>query len=247
MKKKLLLLITMITSGCVPYAHQTDLSDCLSIGNYTNKITNEKIINELNSTEINKIQKITPTGNVKFGDGDSTECPVTVTHENGTSEQGFLISRGRWSQQKKIEYKFLSKWDAQQQVEENNAANKIRTEQIESQARARDTESKHDFQSASITAYPFKAEIYCYNKKNFNMYKPADCGISTSGKLGPTNIYDKQALTFDILLPSSFTLKASMAEPNLFMGIKVDIRSRKTNEVVNTRTGSYTDTVFISN
>lgn len=241
--KSVSLLAVMIISGCAPYSYRNELSSCLSVG----KRSNQEIINKTKTNRAVKISNITPIGNTIYGDNDSTQCPVTTTYEDGHSEQGFLISNGRWSQPNNIEYEFLTKWEAHRQAKERKVKQKQNVVKIQNEAVAHDINSAKKFESARVATYPFKAEIYCYNTKSLNIYKPADCGIATSGKLGPTNLFDKQSAVFEILLPPVFSLKASMSEPNLFMGIKVDIRSRKTNEILNTQTGSYINTVSISN
>lgn len=243
--KKALLLFLIVVSGCVPYSERMGISNYLSVKGKTNG----EIINILNKKSDKPIQKITPTGSTRYGSDDQTEAPVIVTYTDGSSASGFLTSTGRGRSSVNFMFTTTEERDNQKQVA-SEEARKAEQERTLNQEKDR-LKFKQKYMSAPIGIYPYLAEVYCYNRKTLNIYKPDACGIGYNflqdTGVGPNNSYDTSIATYNIMLKDHFNLTILMTEPNPFLGIKVDIRSRRTKQVVLTRNGGYIDTISITN
>lgn len=243
MKKIFALIICILVPGCAPYSSRTNISDCLSTGNYSNN----EITNKINNKKSIKIKNIKPVGGIEFEpNGDGTLCQAVATYENDTVSRGFVISNGRWSHPQSINYDFLTETEkfTKENYEATERQRAIDNAIKESMILAE--QSNREFDEASSKEYPHEAEVYCYNKRTLEIYHPRVCGTLVLGETGPTNSYDKNALTLKLMLKEHFKLKVTIEEAHPFAGIKVDVRSRKTNKVINTKTGSFTDTIVIS-
>lgn len=243
MKVIFLLITLMLISGCVPYSKRSDLSHCLLTG----KDSNEEVINKINIKKNVKIKEIKPLeyAQIDRDGGDGTMCKAIATYDNETSSRGFITSTGRWSHPQVVNYDFLT--DSEKNTKEYNESiekQKIINDRIkESQELAE--KSNREFENADSNKYPYIAEVYCYNKRTLELYSPATCGPLASGETGPTNIYDKTSPVFKLMLGKNFKLKVITNEPHPLAGIKVDVRSRKTDEVIETKIGDFNNTVII--
>lgn len=238
MKKLAIVVLAFNISGCTSYQNRNDLADCLSLGYYKNKITNKKIIDAINSKGKIKEFLIKGKGTHNKLNDEVTECPVIAYYDDGKLSNGILSSTGRWSKNHEITYKYLT-------VNEYQKEDRLKTAEISNKNNESIIKNKNnmkkslkDFDSAGKDTYPFMARIYCFNTKNFEIYTPETCGISIYGA-GPSNLYSKNKSSLDVMLLTSYSLKVFMSEPNPFLAIKVDIISRRTDKVIDTRIGNF--------
>ncbi|MFZ4220792.1 hypothetical protein [Enterobacter ludwigii] len=255
MIKQIIPMIALIISGCVSYvdSDSEQLGSCLSVhdsrGN-DSTIKDEEIINFLNKSSDKTITNIITNNNgTLYSKNNSSACSVSVHYNDGTKTSRVLFLRGNNTAHP--EFNLYTRAEFEQQRQLIVQKDKQEQDKIDEKRQENKSFSIKEFKSASVTEYPYIAKAYCYNKKTLALYTPESCDIYLdalgSKGVGPGNYFVDNKESANFMLKENFNFVLSMSEENPFLGMKVDIRSRKTNEVLSTHTGSYTDSVFVSN
>lgn len=242
MKKLIPLLISFSVVGCVPYEQQTNLADGLLISGYTN----ERILNIINSNRTIKAIRIDYTGGIIYGSDDFTERPAIATLSDGSYSRGFLQSTGRWSNSD-IHITFVTEDERKAQKEKEEREQQKRIDDIKREAEEESNKRAKEFNTASIKRYPYEAELFCYNSRNFDLYMSSDCNFSITGTTGPSNLFDTQAPSTRIMLEKNYKLKVMMYTANPTINMRVNIISRSSGKVITSKDGNDFNSIFIAN
>lgn len=270
MKKYLLFLLVSITYGCVPYSKRTDIGNCLTVNASNEQVI--KSINKNNKKTIKEVSIIFKHSNYSTDKG-GRQCLANATYTDGSSEQGWvsvLFANGSTPQK----FDFISNEEKTRQEEliknERERKNKGDREKILQEQKSSEQKGKIEYKNASLNEYPFLVEVYCYNKINLEAFAPSACGISAHGPvgIGPTNLYDKNMTSLNVMVRNNFditvemaepemttfntrfrnnTLEVSRNEPRVTLGINVTVRNRHSNKVIYSERGDYYNRIHITN